>query len=104
MEVTPVRAWEVPSRRFGSSAPPPDVSSCRDAGSRPFLCPLWDLAGLYCESCSLCAWFRSQCHSVFVANGEEEQGRRALWGLVGEPGHRGAQAGQTTGPVHSTSD
>lgn len=104
MEVTPVRAMEVPSRHFGLGASPPDVSSCIDSGSRPFLCSLWDLACLCCEGCSLYAWFRSQCYSVFVANGEGEQGGRALWGLVGEPGHSGTQAGQTAGPVHSTSD
>lgn len=104
VEATPVRAWEVPPRRVGLSAPPPDVSSCRDAGSQPFLRCLWDLASLRREGCSLCAWVRSPCRSVFVADGEGDQGGRALRGPVGEPGRSGAQAGQTAGPVHSTSD
>lgn len=27
-----------------------------------FFCSLWDLAGLFWEGCSLCAWFGSHCH------------------------------------------
>lgn len=109
MEVIPVRTWEV---HTWSSELKAYSSECH------FLHRALAGAG-HTFAPSGTGWFvfgrlQSLCHQGWVANTEGTQADRALRGPVGcAPASseslvavppNGAQAGQTTGPAHSTSD